>query len=164
MGRAVKTGILISIGAVIALAVFRLLHEPEPGQVIRVIDGDTIVVFHDGREESVRLLRIDTPERGQKGYRESKDALRQMVEGRVVKLEFEHPGREERDKYGRLLAYVYIDGRNVNVEMVRQGRSPFWTKFGRGRYAAEFERAEQDARSAGVGMWAPKTGSPVSAR
>jgi hypothetical protein len=42
-----------------------------------------------------------------------------------------------------VLAYLFVEGTNVNVEMVRQGWSPFWTKYGRGRYAADFEAAER---------------------
>ena len=106
------------------------------GEVTRVVDGDTIRVLYRGTDESVRLLRIDTPERGQPGFEEATAALRRLVGGREVVLEFETPGVEERDRYGRLLAYV---------EMVRLGHSRFWTEYGRGRYACDFEAAEREA-------------------
>ena len=109
--------------------------------VVRIIDGDTIDVLYRGREERVRLLRINTPERDEAGYDEATEAMRRLVEGKTVRLEFEVPGVEERGGYGRLLAYVFVGDLNVNVEMVRLGHSEFWTKYGRGRYAGEFEGA-----------------------
>lgn len=124
--------------------------------VIRVVDGDTLHVRFRGRDESVRLLRINTPERGQVGYGEATRALRRLVEGRKVRLEFERRGNVERDRYGRLLAYVYVGHLNVNVEMVRLGWSPFWTKYGQGRLADEFRKAEKEARAERRGLWAMK--------
>ena len=115
-----------------------------PCPVTRVVDGDTIRVLYRGRDESLRLLRIDTPERGEPGFEEATTALRGLVGGREVVLEFETPGVEERDRYGRLLAYVFAGGVNVNVEMVRLGHSRFWTKYGRGRYACDFEAAKRE--------------------
>ena len=122
----------------------RLARAPSrfgPSPVVRVIDGDTIIVRYRGKEERVRLLCIDTPERGERGFNEATEAMRRLVEGREVVLEFEKPGVEARDRYGRLLAYVFL---NVNVEMVRLGHSRFWTKYGRGRYAREFEAAGKE--------------------
>ena len=63
-----------------------------------------------------------------------------------MRLEFEKPGVEARGYYKRLLCYVYADGVNCNLEMVRQGWSRFWTKYGRGRLADEFAAAEEEAR------------------
>jgi len=123
--------------------------------VVHVVDGDTIRVLYEGQDESVRLLCIDTPERGEPGFEEATEAMRGLVEGREVVLEFEHPGEMEQDRYGRLLAYVFLDGLHVNVEMVRLGWTPFWTKYGRGRYAEDFEGAEAEARAA-------KTPEPVT--
>ena len=121
--------------------------------VVRVVDGDTIRVLYEGRDEPVRLLCIDTPERGESGFEEATEAMRGLVEDREVVLEFERPGEPERDRYGRLLAYVFVDGRNVNVEMVRLGWTPFWTKYGEGRLAAEFREAETEAKAENRGLW-----------
>jgi len=68
-----------------------------------------------------------------------------MLGSEGIRLEFEKPDKPERDKYGRLLAYVFADGRNVNVEMVRKGHSKFWTKYVDGRYAEEFRVAAKEA-------------------
>jgi micrococcal nuclease len=122
-------------------------------QVLHITDGDTIKVRYEGKETPVRLLRINTPERGQPGAKQATEAMREMVQGREVLLEFEEPGRPERDAYDRLLAYVYADGRNVNVEEVRLGWSKFWTTHGEGKYAREFQAAEAEARAAKRGIW-----------
>lgn len=122
--------------------------------VLFVADGDTVRVRWRGRREWVRLLRIDTPERDEAGYGASRDALAELVGGREVRLVFEKDGVEERDVYGRLLAYLFLDGVHVNVMMVRMGWSPFWTSYGEGRYAPAFRRAEDEARKGGRGIWA----------
>ena len=125
-----------------------------PCSVLRVIDGDTIDVGCGGQRERVRLLRIDTPERGNPGYRAAGEALEELLGDGEVYLEFEQPGQPQRGRYGRLLAYVYAEGENVNVEMVREGWSQFWTKYGAGRYVDEFREAEDEARDDVRGLWA----------
>ena len=121
--------------------------------VLKVIDGDTIVVLREGKDEKIRLLRINTPERDKKFYWEAREAMRDLVMSRHVRLEFEIPGQEERDAHGRLLAYVFYKGTNVNVEMVRMGFSKFWTKYGTGRYEIDFLDAQSDAISNNRGIW-----------
>lgn len=122
--------------------------------LLRVVDGDTIRVRWRGADTRVRLLRIDTPERGEPLFAESTEALRALLGRGPVDLEFERLGEERRDRYGRLLAYVYApDGRNASVEMVRMGYSRFYDRFGRGRLAAALEGAEAEARRTGTGLW-----------
>ena len=75
------------------------------------------------------------------------------MEGRDVDLLFEERGVRQRGNYGRLLAYLYVGDTNVNVEMVRQGWSPFWTDYGAGRFAAPFRAAEDEAKAAKRGLW-----------
>jgi len=137
------------------------LHNAKvPCTLVRVVDGDTIRVRRNGQEEVIQLLRINTPERGRPGYHESSEILRQLLEGREMFLEFETPGKVERGYYGRTLAYVLVDGLNVNVEMVRLGWSPFWTRYGEGRLAAAFREAEKEARAARRGLWAAEEVKP----
>jgi micrococcal nuclease len=131
-------------------------------KVIWVVDGDTVGISYQGRWELVRLLRINTPEKGQPGYAGASEFLRGLVAGKTVTLDFETPGEPERDTYGRLLAYLHLRGDNVNVEIVRAGWSDFWTKYGAGKYAEHFHEAEIEAANALRGLWAiaPK-GTPV---
>ncbi len=130
-----------------------------PCRVRRVIDGDTLDVDCGAGRERVRLLRVDTPERQEPGYGSATRALRRLVGSGPVTLAFEDP-RPERDDHGRLLAYVYVGETHVNVEMVRAGWSRFWTRYGRGRLAREFEAAEDEARQAIRGLWAPDARRP----
>jgi micrococcal nuclease len=126
----------------------------EQVKVIWVVDGDTIGVSYKGRWELVRLLRIDTPERDTLGYAAASEYLRNLVAGKTVTLEFEKEGEPERDRYGRLLAYLHFRGENVNVEIVRAGWSAFWTKYGAGKHADAFRQAETEALTAARGLWA----------
>ena len=117
-----------------------------PCTVTHVVDGDTVdVACGASGTDRVRLLNIDTPERGEPGYHAASAALAERVAGERVWLAFETPNRPSRGRYGRLLAYLYVDGRNVNVEMVRAGWSDFYVKYGEGRFPDAFEAAEAAA-------------------
>ena len=107
--------------------------------LVRVVDGDTIKVRWEGQDTSVRLLNINTPERGRPGHREAADHLRNQLAGSAaIELEFEHDGVCARDKFGRLLCYVWLNGKCLNIEQVRAGHSEYWTKYGDGRYPDAF--------------------------
>jgi len=126
-----------------------------PCRVVDVIDGDTVDVLCGDREERVRLLNVDTPERGQPGYREARDYLSALVEDRSVRLLFETPGQPGRGGFGRLLAYLVSEsGSNINLELIRQGWSPYYRKYGDGRFPEAFQEAEEAAREQGSGLWA----------
>jgi endonuclease YncB( thermonuclease family) len=120
-----------------------------PCRAQKVVDGDTAHLRCGGQELRVRLLRIDTPERDEPRHREATEALQRLVDGRDVHFSYEEPGRPARGHYGRLLVYLYAEGRNVNVEMVRAGWSRFDTRWGEGRFARAFRTAEREAREAG---------------
>lgn len=87
----------------------------ESGIVTRVIDGDTLVLQNG---EKVRLICVDTPERGEKGFKKAKEFLEQLVLNKKVLLEKDITNR---DKYDRLLRYVYVNDIFVNKEIVKQG-------------------------------------------
>jgi len=128
--------------------------------VLRVKDGDTLVARLEAgptdRTETVRLLNVNTPEKDQPLWAEATEALKTLVRGGYVELEFQAVGVEKRDGFGRLLAYVIADGANVNLELVRQGWSPYYTRYGKGRLRAQFEAAEAEARATGRGLWGLK--------
>jgi micrococcal nuclease len=125
--------------------------------VLRVIDGDTLVARLEGsaieRKETVRLLNVNTPEKDEPGFEEAGEALKALVRGGTIALEFAQPNVEKRDGFGRLLAFVLAEGANANVEMVRQGWSKLYTKYGKGRLHAQFVAAESEARAAKRGLW-----------
>jgi micrococcal nuclease len=122
--------------------------------VTRVVDGDTIVVG----DERVRLIGVDTPESVKPGTPvecfalEASAFLKRLIAGRRVRLELDV---ERRDRYGRLLAYVYrrSDGLFVNAELVRRGYASVATFPPNVRHVAEFVRLQRSARSAGRGLW-----------
>lgn len=87
--------------------------------VVRVIDGDTIVVERGARQETVRMIGIDAPERDTCGYWEARDALTDWVDQRVVTLV---PGAPtDRDVHNRLLRYVETDGEDVGLGLIEDG-------------------------------------------
>lgn len=145
------------------LAVFLLLPAMAlSGQhrVIRVVDGDTIIVDYYGKAEKVRLLCVDTPEsvhpdpsRNEPMGKVASDYARARLERQRVDLEFE--GDRQRDRYNRLLAYVFIERQNFNIELVREGLSPYYTRFGTSqKYDSAFRAAEKFARENKKGIWA----------
>lgn len=107
--------------------IFEDNYEAETGIVERVIDGDTIIV--DG--ENVRLLGINSPERGEDYYEEAKAFLEMVVLNKTVELRF---GKDKTDKYRRKLAYVFLRGKNVNLEMVDEGYANFYFPSGKDSY------------------------------
>ncbi len=124
---------------------------PDTALVTQVIDGDTIVIEGGYR---VRYIGIDTPEihDGVEPFgTEALEANRQLVEGKVVRLERDV---SQTDKYGRLLRYVYADGIFINGELVRLGLAEAKAYPPDTRYQEELEQLEKEAREGGRGMWA----------
>jgi micrococcal nuclease len=127
--------------------------------VARVIDGDTIEVLLAGRIETVRLLGINANESGECFSTQASSALADLVGGRDVVLV---PDRSERDQYGRLLRYVYVDGIFVNEAMVDGGLALAVSYQPDTTWAEDLERAQQDAKAARRGLWAlDACGSPL---
>ena len=140
------------------LLAFPFVSLAEKYKVIGVIDGDTIVVNYKGKNEKVRLLCVNTPESVHPDKKQNipmgkvaSDYAKNRLKGKYVDLEFEGPIR---GRYGRLLAYVVVDGSNFNLELVRQGLSPYYTKYGLSqRYDEEFREAERYARKHKLNIW-----------
>lgn len=124
--------------------------------VVHVDDGDTIDVRLDDRIERVRYIGVDAPEiphDGIGGARGGEAATRlneALVGGRRVGLQLD---REERDRYGRLLAYVWVGNTMINLEMVRRGYARVLTIPPNVRYQRWFLSAEAEARAAHRGLW-----------
>ena len=143
----------------------RVLGEGQPGRPradarrgpwrtgIRVVDGDTIILSGN---ERVRLIGVDTPEtvdpRRPVQYfgKEASAFTKRMVEGKKVRLEYD---QTRKDRYGRTLAYVYLDdSTHLNAEIIKQGYGHAYTRFPF-RYLEEFRRYQREAREAGKGLW-----------
>lgn len=128
-------------------------------EVTQIIDGDTIIVTRDGTEEKVRFLGIDTPEvdetRGPVECfgKEASIKTTSLLAGESVSLETD-PTQAQRDKYGRLLAYVYTaDGALVNKILVEGGYAREYTYDKPYTYQADFQAAEKTARAKESGLW-----------
>jgi endonuclease YncB( thermonuclease family) len=125
---------------------------PPPARVRRVIDGDTLILTDGSR---VRLVQIDAPETDGECYAgKSTQTLRQLLpqgtEVRVVR----DPRLDNRDRYDRLLRYVFKGDKNVNLVLVQRGAASVWFFDGdRGRYAGKLEQAADTARARGRGAW-----------
>lgn len=122
-------------------------------RISRVLDGDTIVLDNG---ETVRLIGVDAPEIHhpeipvQRFAKESKEFLKQLAEGKECILEYEPDNI--RDKYERLLAYVYVGDCLINAEMIRRGYAYAYTKFPFHRFD-EFLTLEHEARGHQYGLW-----------
>ena len=128
------------------------------GRVTRVVDGDTIVVALGGRAERVRYIGIDTPESVKPGTpvqcfaHKAAAANARLVAHERVRLV---PDVEARDRFGRLLAYVYRarDGLNVGAALVRGGFARTLTIAPNVQFAGRFAALARQARRAGRRLW-----------
>lgn len=125
-------------------------------RVVRVVDGDTIEVSINGTAEKVRLIGVDTPETvhptiGEEPYgREASNFTKKMLTDKEIKLEFDV---EERDRYGRLLAYVWLDEELFNEVLLKEGYAQLATYPPNVKYVERFKAAQKEAREAGRGLW-----------
>lgn len=128
--------------------------------VARVVDGDTVKLANG---ETVRLLGIDTPERGQCGYKEAADNLTKMIGGRPVTLA--KGPVSDRDKYGRILRYIEVDGRDLNLAQITSGhaKAAYDSRSGYGRHPREAAYIAADAKTrhmCTVAATSPKPANP----
>lgn len=125
-------------------------------KVVRAIDGDTVEVKIGDKLEKVRLIGIDTPETvhpeiGEEPYgKEASKFTANNLEGRDVELELDV---QERDKYGRLLAYVWIGTELFNETLIKEGYAQVSTFPPNVKYANRFVAAEKEARENKKGLW-----------
>jgi len=132
--------------------------DPAVVQVVRVIDGDTIRVWDVfGDRVTVRYIGINTPEtkhptKGVEHFgKEASEANRKPVEDKTVVLEFDV---ERRDRYGRLLAYVFLkDGTFVNAWLVEHGFAQVMTVPPNVKHQELFLKLQREARDNGRGLW-----------
>jgi micrococcal nuclease len=156
--------VLGSLVLLVAVAVLVLRpwegEEELPGsaaaEVVRVVDGDTVEARIDGDVEDVRLIGVDTPETVKPGAPvecfgpRASAFTHEALEGERVRLVL---GAERRDKYGRLLAYVYRGGRLFNAALIRRGLARTLTIPPNDRFAGRLRRLELQAARAGRGLW-----------
>jgi endonuclease YncB( thermonuclease family) len=125
------------------------LADLKEARVIEVVDGDTIDVTLDGRPVRIRYFGVDTPERGDRCYREAADRNETLIGSRILLL----PDARNEDAFGRLLRYVFLpDGTSVDATLVAEGFASAWRDDG--RYRDLIIALEDDARAADRGcLW-----------
>lgn len=128
--------------------------------VTKVVDGDTIHVLLDGKNQTIRLIGLDTPEvvdprkTVQCFGKEASARAKELLTGKLVRLEND-PTQGDTDKYKRLLRYVFMeDGTNFNKKMIEDGYGHEYTYNLPYKYMEEFKQAEKDARIHKRGLWA----------
>lgn len=129
-------------------------------EVKKVIDGDTVQISRFGREEEVRLIGMDTPEvvdprkPVQCFGREASAKAKEILQNQRIRLEFD-PLTGERDKYQRLLAYVWLtDGSLYNQRMIAEGYAHEYTYRSQAyKYQPQLKEAQAAAKSNQLGFW-----------
>jgi micrococcal nuclease len=122
-----------------------VVGDGETKVVTKIVDGDTVII--EGGD-SVRLLGMDTDERGYPCYSEASKRLEGLILGKEVYLE--HEG-EDKDQYGRLLRYIFLDDENINLIMVKEGLAVARFDADNTRYKDDFVSAEKYAMENGIG-------------
>jgi endonuclease YncB( thermonuclease family) len=122
------------------------------GKVVGVADGDTVTVLDGDRvQHKIRLSGIDAPEKNQPFGQRSKESLSGLVFGKSVSVD-----TTKKDRYGREIGKVLVDGKDANLEQVNRGMAWHYKAYAREQPLADREHyaaAEQSARDAKRGLW-----------
>ncbi|MBO9131137.1 thermonuclease family protein [Bacillus sp. 165] len=129
-----------------------------PAVIVRVVDGDTMHINLNGKEETIRLLLVDTPETKHPskpvqpfGPEASNLAKQTLTPGTKVEIELDS---SERDKYGRLLCYLYVEGKMFNELLLEKGLARVaYVYVPNTRYVDQFYSIQQQAQTRKKGIW-----------
>ncbi|MEG5042176.1 MULTISPECIES: thermonuclease family protein [unclassified Microcoleus] len=152
-------------------------------QITKVVDGDSIKIFLNGKTESLRLICVDTEEShsgGSKPITAAGKAASEMAKKyfgtadgglATVDIEFDTDDpieiavEKHRDNYGRLLCYVHKEGENYNLKLIAEGWSPYFVKYGRSRlYHRKMTEAESAAKAYNLMIWNPIINAKIPSR
>ena len=134
---------------IILIALFSLSAQTEiiRGKVIKIADGDTLTLLTDSNKKiKIRLAGIDTPERKQSFGNTAKNALAKLVFHKKILIE-----KQTKDRYGRTIGVVFLNNKNVNNELVRQGMAWVYKKYTDNKILYELEAQAKTRR---IGLWA----------
>ena len=124
------------------LASAAVAAEPITGKVIRIVDGDTLVILVGTEQVKIRLAQIDTPERGQPWSSRAKQALSALAFGKVEPVTV--------DRYGRTIGELFVGGVHINRQMVRDGDAWVYRKYVTDNSLLDLEN---EARAGKRGLW-----------
>lgn len=159
-------GIAVLLAGILTAAIYSSTHSTqtkplqhrEVVKVVRVIDGDTITVDYHGTPTQVRFIGMNTPETTVSGVPnecfgpEATERTKQLVEGKSVTIDTDNL-QGDRDKYGRLLRYVYVGDQQINLTLIQEGYAYDWTDRYPSVYQKLFHQAELDAQKQKRGLW-----------
>ena len=150
--------VIFIVALFIFLSSVSLYAFPATCTVTRVLDGDSFhclpqyaipgARIHKDRTISVRLRGVDAPEKQQPYGVDAKESLKELVGGKTVDLKV-----KEVDRYGRVVAYVFINNINANLEQIKRGYAWAYAEYLDRPYLSEFYEAEKQARKQRLGLW-----------
>lgn len=144
--------LLASVLSLWLLLVSQVYGASFTGKLVKVLDGDTVEVLHDGKAERIRLAQIDCPEKGQPFGQAAKQYVLDIAALKIVTVQVETV-----DRYGRTVGEVFFsDGSNLNKQIVGAGYAWQYKRYSKDPTYAELETV---ARAAKLGLWQDK--SPV---
>jgi endonuclease YncB( thermonuclease family) len=154
-----QAGAILVKYTVVVLLIFSLLFvqhvhaESFTGKLVKVLDGDTVEVLHDGKAERIRLAQVDCPEKGQPYGQAAKEYVLDIAALRIVSVQVETV-----DRYGRTVGEVFLpDGSNLNKQIVEAGYAWQYKKYSKD---TKYGDLEAEARTAKLGLWQDKNPVP----
>lgn len=164
----VTAGLMVAVVAIIVLSIQYMTGsgpfkssgfgntDAQTYKVLRVIDGDTIIVDKEGQSTRVRLIGVDTPETVKPNTpvqpygKEASNFTKRHLTNQKVRLEYD---REEKDRYGRTLAYVWLGDELYNEKIVKEGlaRAKFYRP--NDKYQIRIEQAQKEAQKQQKNIW-----------
>ncbi len=125
--------------------IYILFNQTLNGKVVGVTDGDTITILSNNKQYKIRLAEIDAPEKTQAFGTRAKIALSEKVFGEMATIKV-----STKDRYGRIVGYVFVQGKNINKEMVKEGYAWFYNQYGKD---ISIKQEEFNARLNRQGLW-----------
>lgn len=129
------------------------------GRVVHIADGDTITVLDSGKvQHKVRLAGIDAPEKAQAFGQKSRESLEELVAGRTVIVE-----THKKDRYGRAIGKILVNGQDMNIEQIRRGLAWFYRQYESELTPDDrqsYDRSETEAREFRKGLWSDRNPTP----
>ena len=121
-----------------------------PSKVVSIHDGDTVTILQNKRQIKVRLFGIDAPELKQPYGKKSKQSLANLIAGEVVEVE-----ENGKDRYKRTIGTIYLNGTDINAQMVASGYAWAYRKFSK-----KYTPQESQAKKQRLGLWRDKEPIP----
>ena len=150
-------GLLILISLTSCDTIIQTENQNNLYEVVRVVDGDTVILNIDGQKTRVRLIGIDTPEsvaedksRNVKEGKIASEYTKNLLENKKVRVEFDE---EKQDVYERKLGYVFLDDEFINEKLLKEGMAKLYTKTTNQKYSERLKKAEQYAKDNKKGFW-----------